>query len=142
MDALSRRSMLALLTAAVAVSAGRVYLWVIGPDALIGKILNRRLPGVRIDAASIAALSRDVQAGRLGRKLALEVGTLAASDIGIDALAQFKLTAKKVSQLERKVLTLFILNSNFLDVRDPKSDLVTYYEASRICPNRFAQYDG
>jgi hypothetical protein len=140
----SRRSVLTMLTAAGAASAGGAYLWTIGPDALIGKILSRRLPGVRTDAASIAALSGDVQAllfKTLFRKVALEGGALVASIIGIDALANFKLTTTEFSRLERIVITFFILGSNYLDVRSSKSKLVTYYGAPGTCPNPFAQYD-
>jgi hypothetical protein len=137
--------MVGLLMAAGAASAGGAYLWAVGgPNALIGKILNRRFPGLRINAASIAALTRDVQAARFqtfGRRLALEGGARAASIVGVDAIARWKLTAAQFSQLERKVLTFFILGSDVLDVRDFKSDLVTYEAVPQVCPNRFAEYD-
>lgn len=138
----SRRVMLAFLTAAGAVSAA--YVWNAGPDALIGKILRRRFPGVRVNATSIAALTRDIKAARFqtfGRRLALEGGARAAGIVGLDVLAQWKLTATQFSQLERKVVTFFILGSDFLDIKDPKSDLVTYEAVPEFCPNRFAEYD-
>jgi hypothetical protein len=141
----SRRAILVMLTATSAASAGGAYLWTIGPDALIGKILRRRLPGVRIDADSIATLSRDVQAAlfkTLARRLALEGGALATSIIGIDTVAEFPPTKTEFYRLERIVLTFFILGSNFLDVRDPKLNPVSYYTAPGACPNRFAKYDG
>jgi hypothetical protein len=140
----SRRTLLALLTSVGVVSAGGVYFWRMGPDALIRKILSHRLPGVRIDATSIAALSRDVQRDRFHsfhRKLALEGGALAVSVMGIDALAQFKPTATQFAQLERVVITLFIFGSDYLNVKDPKLDLVTYSAVPEVCPNPFAQYD-
>jgi hypothetical protein len=141
----SRRVILAMLAGAGVASAGGLYFWTNGVDGLIGKILARRLPDLRIDAASIAALSRDVQATgvfkTLVRSLALETTALAASIVGVDLLARFKLTATEFSRLERLVLTPFILGSNYLDVSDPTSDLVTYYKAPGICGNRFAQYD-
>jgi hypothetical protein len=141
---LSRRAIVAMLTAAGAVAATGAYLWPIGPDTLIGKILNRRLPGVRTDAVSIAALSRDVQAALFKtpfRRLALDGGAFAASIVGIDAIAEFRPIATEFYRLERIVLTFFILGSNFLEVRDPKSNLVTYYAAPGTCPNPFAKYD-
>jgi hypothetical protein len=140
----SRRTLLALLTSVGAVSAGGIYFWRIVPDVLIAKILSRRLPGVRIDAVSIAALSGDVQRDRFHsfpRRLALESGALAANIVGIDALAQFKPTATQFAQLERVVITLFILGSDYLNVKDPKLDLVTYSAIPQVCPNPFAQYD-
>jgi len=136
--------MLAFLAAAGAASAAGGYVWKAGPDALIGKILSRRFPGVRINATSIAALTRDIKAARFqtfGRRLALEGGARAAGIVGLDALAQWKLTAAQFSQLERKVITFFILGSDFLDVKDPKSELVTYGAMPELCPNRFAEYD-
>ena len=111
---------------------------------MIGKILSRRFPGVRVDASSIAVLTGDIKAARFqtfGRRLALEGGARAAGIVGLDALAHWKLTAAQFSQLERKVVTFFILGSDFLDVRDPKSDLVTYVATPEVCPNRFAEYD-
>jgi hypothetical protein len=140
----SRRTLLVLLAAAGAALAGGGYLWTVGPEALIGKILARRFPDVKINATSIAALTRDIKAARFqtwARRLGLESGARAASIVGIDTLARWELTATQYSQLERKVLTFFILGSDFLDVRDPKSDLVTYGAMPEACPNRFAEYD-
>ncbi len=136
--------MLALLTAAGAASVAGTFAWKADPEALIGKIFSRRFPGVRVNATSIAALTRDIKAARFqtfGRRLALEGGARAAGIVGLDALAQWKLTATQFSQLERKVVTFFILGSDFLDVKDPKSDLVAYEAAPEVCPNRFAEYD-
>jgi hypothetical protein len=140
----SRRSILGMLTAVGAAVAGGVYFWKAGPESLVGKILARRFPGVRIDAASITALTRDVKDAKfqtLGRRLALEGGARAAGIVGVDALARWKLTAASFSQLERKAITFFILGSDFLDVKDLKTDRVTYVEAPMVCPNRFAEYD-
>jgi hypothetical protein len=140
----SRRAILGTLTAAGAASAVGVYFWTIGADALIGKILSRRLPGVRIDTVSIASLSRDVQAtfsNTLIRRASLKGGALASRIAGIDALANFKLTAREFSRLERIVLTYFIFGSNFLDVEDPQLDMITYYRMPETCQNPFAEYD-
>jgi hypothetical protein len=130
-----------MLAALGASSAGGAYLWSIGPDALIRTILSRRLPGVRIDSASIAVLSRDIQAEfrTVPRRAALHGAAAAARIIGIDALA--RLRPVEVNHLERKILTFFILGSNFMDVKDPKTDLVTYYPPPWPCINRFAEYD-
>jgi len=140
----SRRTVLGLLAAAGAAVAGGVYALRTGPEALIGKILARQFPGVRIDMAGIAALTRDVKEAKFqtfGRRLALEGGARAAGFVGLETLARSKWTASSFSQLERKVVTFFILGSNFLDVKDPRADLVTYVEAPLVCPNRFAEYD-
>ena len=140
----SRRTVLGLLAAAGAVVAGGVYAFRTGPDALVARILARQFPGVNIDAAAITALTRDVKEAKFqtfGRRLALEGGARTAGVIGLDALARWKWTAPSFSQLERKVVTFFLLGSNFLDVKDPRSDLVTYVEAPEVCPNRFAEYD-
>jgi len=113
-------------------------------EDFVGKVLARQLQGVRIDSAGIARLLRDLEVVTFkaqSRRLGLKTGAVIASIIGIDALARFKLTAKKFSQFERKVVTLFILGSNFLDVRDPKSEVVTYDPPTGICTNRFAQFD-
>jgi hypothetical protein len=141
---LSRRAILGMLTGLGAAVAGGTYFWTAGPESLIGKIIARRFPGVRIEAASIAALTRDIKDAKfqtLGRRLGLEGGARVAGIVGVDALARWKLTATTFSQLERKAITFFILGSDFLDVKDPKLDPVTYVEAPLVCPNRFAEYD-
>jgi hypothetical protein len=126
-----------------AVTAIGGYWWTLGPDGLISKILIRRLPGLRIDKASIAALSRDVQANRgidsFGRKLGYKGKAFAATIVGIDAVAHFWLTAAQFEQLERVVITLFILGSNYLN--DPRPEVITYSGIPDLCPNPFAQYD-
>jgi hypothetical protein len=140
----TRRTILGLVAAAAATVAGGVYAWKSGPEALIGRILARRFPGVRLDERGLAALTRDVKQARfqtLGRRLALETGARAASFVGVDALATWSVTGATFSQLERKVVTFFILGSDFLDLRDPKSQPVTYVEAPQVCPNRFAEYE-
>jgi hypothetical protein len=122
-------------------TAGGVYAWSSGPDALVRKILGRRLPGVRIDPASIAVLSRDIQGDfeTLPRRLGLHGVAAAVRVIGIDTLAKFR--PVEVDHLERKVLTFFMLGSNYMDVKDPRMDLVTYYAQPWPCGNRFAEYD-
>jgi hypothetical protein len=140
----SRRTVLGLLAAAGAAVASGVYALKTGPEALVGKILARQFPGIRIDAAGIAALTRDVKEAKFqtfGRRLALEGGARAAGLVGLDPLARWTWTAASFSQLERKVVTSFILGSDFLDVKDPTTNLVTYVEAPIVCPNRFAEYD-
>jgi hypothetical protein len=140
----SRRVLLTLLAAAGAVSAAGAYVWKANPEALIGNILRRRFPDVKVSSSSVPALTRDIIAARFqtfGRRLALESGSRAAGIIGLDPLAEWKLTADQFSQLERKVVTFFILGSDFLDVKDPKSGLVTYVAMPELCPNRFAEYD-
>src|ERR1700730_15908940 len=117
MARLSRRNFLVSMAAACAFSAGAAYFWTRGADALVEAILVRRLPGVRIDKASIAALSRDIQADRFhsfARKFALGCGAFAASIVGIDAVSHFGLTSTQFAQLERLVITVFIFGSNYL----------------------------
>ena len=83
----SRRSVLGMLTALGAAVAGGVYFWKTDPESLVSKILDRRFPGMQIDAASILALTRDVKDAKfqtLGRRLALEGGARAAGFVGVD----------------------------------------------------------
>jgi hypothetical protein len=141
---LSRRMTLALLATAGAVVAAGGYLRAKGPEALIAKSLDRQFPGVRIDAASIVILTRDIQADRFqtfSRKFIFQAGARVANIVGIDALSHWKLTANELEHLERRVVTGFVLGSDLLDVRDPKSDLVTYRAVAVACVNRFAEHD-
>jgi hypothetical protein len=141
---ISRRIFVSLLTASGAGLMAGTYLWTSSVETLIGKIFAYRFPGVRVDAACISALTRDVKAApslTFGRRLALEAGARAAVVVGINSLARWKLTADQYYHLERRVTTFFILGSNFLDVKDPQSNIVTYSGMPYVCPNRFAEYD-
>jgi hypothetical protein len=141
---LTRRAVFATLTGAATALGGIYYFEVGGKDDFIGKVLKRRLPGVHVEPTSTAALSRDIQASLFKtsfRRIALRGGGLAADVFGIDSIAEIAITAKEFQRLERIVVTFFILGSNFLDVDDPKKELVTYYAAPGVCPSRFAQYD-
>jgi hypothetical protein len=141
---LTRRAVFATLAGAATILGGICYFEIGEKDDLIARVLKRRLPGVRVEPASMAALSRDIQASLFKtslRRIALRGGGLAADVIGIDSIAEIAITAKEFQRLERIVVTFFILGSNFLDVDDPKIKLVTYYAAPGVCPSRFAQYD-
>jgi hypothetical protein len=141
---LTRRAVFGALAGAATILGGICYFEIGGEDDLIVKVLKRRLPGVRVEPTSMAALSRDIQASLFKtslRRIALRGGGLAADVIGIDSIAEIAITAKEFQRLERIVVTFFILGSNFLDVADPRTELVTYYAAPGVCPSRFAQYD-
>jgi hypothetical protein len=143
MPPISRRVVLALLFAAGGLAGGGT-LWSNRPEALVGKILAKRFPGVKISPDSISALTRDLELARyqaLGRRVALEAGALAAGIVGVDVLSRWRLTATQFSHLERTIVTFFILGSDLLDVKDPKTDIVTYNALPVVCPNRFARYE-
>jgi hypothetical protein len=142
MAALSRRTVLAFMAAAGALAAAGGL--ASGPETLIRKILSRRFPDVRMNQASIAALTRDLMQARFqsfGRRTAVEGLARAVSVLGVDALANWKATAEPFQHLERQVVTYFVLGSDFLDVKDAKRDIVTYTATPEVCPNRFAEYD-
>jgi hypothetical protein len=139
----TRRRILGLTAAAVA-AAACIFEWKMGPESLVRTILAHRFPGVRIDPASVAVLTRDLMAARFqgfGRRVALESGARAAAIVGLDALSKWGPTAGTFAQLERKIVTFFVLGSNFLDVKNYDTELVTYVQAPGVCPNRFAEYD-
>jgi hypothetical protein len=144
MIAVSRRTMLALLSGAGAMSLGAGFLWLRRPETLIREIVANRFPGINISPGGIALLTRDLKQARFqewGRRIALEAGALAAGVVGIDALARWRISAAQFSQLERKVVTFLVFGSDLLDLKDPKTELVTYTAMPEMCPNRFAQYD-
>jgi hypothetical protein len=144
MTMLSRRYFLAAGPAFATALGSGLYVWSHGSEFLIGQILARRLPGVRLDSASVKALSRDVLEDRFhsfGRKIALQGGAIAARVVGVDALSRLELTAVQFLQLERVVVTLFILGSDYLSLNDPKSDVAKYQGIPDVCPNPFAEYD-
>jgi hypothetical protein len=141
---ISRRVFASLLAVSGVSLAAGTFVWRSSLETLIGKIVAYRFPGIKIDEASIAALTRDIKAApfvTFDRRLAIEAGARAAAIVGIQSLAQWKYIAYQYYQLERKVATFLVLGSNYLDVKDPQSDIITYRGVPDVCPNRFAEYD-
>jgi hypothetical protein len=141
---ISRRVFASLLAVSGVSLAAGTFVWRSSLESLIGKIVAYRFPGIKIDDASIAALTRDIKSApfvTFDRRLAIEAGARVASIIGIESLAQWKSIAYQYYQLERKVATFLILGSNYLDLKDPGSETVTYRGVPDVCPNRFAEYD-
>jgi hypothetical protein len=145
----SRRSVLMFISAAGAAVAAASLSLIAGPESLIESILVKRILSrgstkLRMSQESLTALTADVMQAHFqsfSRKFAVKGGARVANIVGIDALAKWAITAELFQHFERQVITYFILGSDFLEVRDPKIDVVTYTATPDVCPNRFAQYD-
>jgi hypothetical protein len=144
MALLSRRALLALMSGVGVIVAGGGFALAHGPESLIRRIMTRRFPEVRMSEESFAALTSDLLQARFqtfGRRMAVEGIARAVSLAGFDTFTKWGRTAEPFQQLERQVVTYFILGSDFMDVKDASRDIVTYSGTPVVCPNRFAQYD-
>jgi len=141
-DSPTRRKLLvasagvATLGAAGAVWVGSRY---DGPQAWIEAVIRRNLPGIRLDPASLAKFVAEFAARR-------EVNGRSAStamllDQTVPALTRRVAKAQRqVERLERRVVTEYLIGSNFFRVRDPRAEVIVYAGAIPACGNPFAMF--
>ncbi len=141
---LNRRQLLVGGAALVlAGSAGALWLAMRSHDTheWIEAVVRKGLPNVRLDAASLREFALRL-AGEMefrSRKVALALDLDALSP----ALVRFAPeVSRKIEQLERRVLSSFLLGSNFFRVADPRTETVFGGPPLPACGNPFAQFRG
>jgi hypothetical protein len=110
-----------------------------GRAAWIADVVRRNLPGVVIDQGSIVSFAQHVLASGLldsGKlRLALFVDTM------IPALSRRIAPAReRLEDVERLILTEFLMGSNFFRVADPKLQKIIYSGKISACGNPFATF--
>ncbi|MCC7251287.1 hypothetical protein [Hyphomicrobium sp.] len=106
----------------------------------IETLVARHLPGSRIDPPSLAAFSDDKLA-EIGHNPNYRIYAASLS-AGIDISTLSGALRDKVEAFERKIVSDFLLGSNFFFLDDPRMEPVTYDgEAPIGCRNPFAVFD-
>jgi hypothetical protein len=126
----------ATLGAAGAIWVGSRY---DGPHAWIESVLRRHLPGVQLDPESLAKFVAEFAARRelTDRKAQLAM-TL---DQTIPAITRRVSKAqRRVERLERRVVTEYLLGSNFFRASDPRAEVIVYAGPMPACGNPFAVF--
>lgn len=121
------------------------------PRDLVVALLQRALPGVRLDRASASVCADRVlaQIGGTYERSLIARATSAVKLKGVRALAQLlgmeRVAAmgpfeQRLEEITRMVITEFLPHSNFFEVADPMRETIYYYapEPNAACGNPFA----
>ena len=137
---LTRRTLLiAGASSCAAVAAGGLWLATRdSPREWIEATLRNLLPNIDLDATSLAAFvtHEQEQPEFASRKIALA--------LSLDALAPAMLriapeASDKIAELERVVVSDYLLGSNFFRVQDPRGETI-YWSGDGVCGNPFAVF--
>lgn len=138
----NRRQLLAAgATLVVVGSAGTLWLAMRSHDTQdwIEAVVRKHLPSARLDSASLRAFAMrlanepEFQSQKIA--LALDVDALAPAIVRIAPEV-----SRKIEQLERRVLSSYLLGSNFFRVTDPRTETILCGEPMPACGNPFAQF--
>ena len=107
-----------------------------GPAAWIADVVRRNLPGVLIDEASIATFVQHVLESDLFDSYEAPLAVLA--DETIPALRRIPPARERMERLERRILTEFLVGSNFFSGVDATLQPIVYSGTNPACGNPFA----
>lgn len=136
-----RQLLVAGAALAVVGSAGTLWLAMRSHETQdwIQAVVRKHLPSARLDAASLRAFATTLANEPAFRSqkiaLALDVDALAPAIVRIAPEV-----SRKIEQLERRVLSSYLLASNFFRVGDPRTDTILCGEPMPACGNPFAQF--
>lgn len=148
----SRRNLLlAGAAGAGAASLGAIWFAAASPKDLIYALIERALPGVQLDPASVGECAGDVLADldvgfqtawmqRFVSHAKLRTVRMAGQAAGLDRVAGLGPFEQRLEEITRMAITRLLPNSNFFDLADPKAELVYYTrpDPNQACVNRFA----
>jgi hypothetical protein len=140
--AVTRRKLLAA-GAGVAALGATGAIWMgsryAGPYAWIEAVLRSNLPGMQLEPQSLAKFVREIAArpdiNNRTARLAMTLDQTAPAITRRMSVAQ-----RRVARLERRVLTEYLVGSNFFRVSDPQSEAIVYAGALPACGNPFAKF--
>jgi len=149
---LSRRNLLlAGAAGAGAASLGAIWFAAASPKDLIYSLIERALPDVRLDPASVGECAADVLADldvgfqtawmqRFVSHAKLKTVRLAGQVAGLDRVAGLGPFEARLEEITRMAITRLLPNSNFFDLADAKAEMVYYTrpDPNQACVNRFA----
>lgn len=102
----------------------------------IQRVVRSNLPGITLDEESLLRFVQDVQNGELvvARMHRIAVMTQSALPWVAARIPRARIGLEK---LERRVLTEYLLGSNFFRVADPAQETIVYHGPARVCANPF-----
>ena len=150
---LSRREMLLYGAAGVVTAGAGGSLWLLTASRphLVFALLQRALPGVDLDRASVMECCRDVVAAidgsfqgawaqRLVSNLKLKGVRRAGNVLGSERVAAAGPVEERLDEITRLAITRLLPNSNFFRIADPQAETIYYVRPgmNAACGNPFA----
>lgn len=133
------RRLFLLGSAAALASAGVGFAWLrgaFGPEQWIEQVVRSNLPGVKFDEVAlgefIAAMAQNDWFAPSSHRLAI------AADRTVPwVAARVPKVREGLEKLERRVLTEFLIGSNFFRSPDPRAETIVYFGPAIACGNPF-----
>lgn len=137
----SRRNFLIASGAAVAViGAGISGLRLVSSrEEWVGAVIRENLPGITIDAGSLAKFIEEAVRSDALQPLTHRLAVFAEQNVPWVA-ARIPKVRNGLDKLERRVLTEFLLGSNFFRIPNPKHETIVYYGPAIACGNPFVSF--
>ena len=143
---LSRRQM---LWGATALGGGTVlgvgWISYRSPHRLVSELLMQVLPDLNVSDADMLHFTRDftgIYFRTPMHKLSLHGVSVVSGVIGTEGVSSVGKVKHELADAQRAALTLFLSNSDFFLLDDPKTERVSYWglDPLRACPNPFARF--
>ena len=110
-----------------------------GRQVWIEAVVREHLRGVQLDAATLTTFAKDFAATRI---FADDKSNLVVKiDQAVPAIAaRVSKIDRRTERLKRRVVTEYLIGSNFFRVADPRKETIVYSGALPACGNPFAQF--
>ena len=102
----------------------------------VASVIRDNLPGITIDTDSLAKFVAESVRGDALRPVTHRLAVFAEQSVPW-VTARIPKVRHGLDKLERRVLTEFLLGSNFFRVPNPKQETIVYYGPAIACANPF-----
>jgi hypothetical protein len=136
---INRRAFLTLAAGAGGIAIGGATLFANGYESWIVGVLRRALPGYAFDPAGLEQFIADY---RSRHAKVSKFRLLGAAETVFQARSLLRRkTADRIENDERKVLTEFLIGSDFFQHYPPEGRKITYHGRAVVCKSPFAVFD-
>jgi hypothetical protein len=105
----------------------------------VAAIIRDNLPGIAIDEESLAKFVEEAVRSDALNPLTHRLAVFAEQNVPW-VTARIPKVRNGLDKLERRVLTEFLLGSNFFRVPNPKQETIVYYGPAIACGNPFVSF--
>jgi hypothetical protein len=137
------RRRLLIAGSAVAAAGATGALWIgsrlDGRQTWIEAVVREHLTGITLEPASLASFAANFAESRI---FADEKSKLAVNiDQAVPAIAQrVSKVSRRTEQLKRRIVTEYLMGTNFFRVADPRAETIIYSGSVPACGNPFAVF--
>jgi hypothetical protein len=105
----------------------------------VASVIRDNLPGITIERDSFAKFVEEVIASDALKPVTHRLAVFAEQSVPWVA-ARIPKVRNGLDRLERRVLTEFLLGSNFFRIPNPKQETIVYYGPAIACGNPFVSF--